>query len=957
MRANGLHSRAALAAGFFSRLWGKVCAPAFESEPDERNRMINIVLLPLRRPQGLTETLSDDCLAILDVLLELAMRIGGRGPHVRVAAFCQDTRCLYELPHGKKTLMGGILGDFARDFRLMVEFFIGQSHSIDPVGVMLLNPGFFLAEKPDYDGLVNHAQRFGLAIGTMSAGHDVCAAAFSSEYMRDRWDDVIELSKLLTVCTDDPSDSSLSKFDRVHLVRPDSTFLENPPAVSGIEGPCSVCAGDAARHLNRALEEMFFHTVSRARSAGDPFAVGDVLLARIVRKVSAPALESRPGERNRMINIVLLPLRRPQHLTGTLPDAGLVFLDGLRTLAMGICGPDVRLGGFCRDTIRLYELPSSNKMLLEEVPGCRVLDLKLMIDFFIESHPIRPEGVVLINPSFLLGEKPDYKRLVRHAQHHGLSIAAMPAGRDVYAAAFSIDYMRDRWSEVIELSKLLTVCVDDEIDYPWSKMDRVHFVRPSSTGVENSPAMTGIEMPAGLRAHDAPRYLNTAFKEILIHTGNGEKAANDPQRMREVLSTHRSVSKVPWIFNELLNEIEYRMGSPEPSSTPPEIHLSMTGACNISCKFCSHTKEIQRFDFITPDQVQNLGILKFARTLRLSSGLGEPTLNPHLRAVIDTVVENFPQIGMNFFTNGVLLNRRNLLSSLVNHGVRWINVSLNAASRETWAQLHGPDQFDRVSRNLLELLHEKRACGSIHPIVCGSMVLTRLNIDELPKMPGHCRELGIDRFTAFPFFGFGYGGPGKFGPEEAYQCESEHYERVYRETVEEGEKYRVSLELPQPGVLKTAAFGTEERLLHDFAGIEANEIRLGKLLNGLKFTSPSGAHCFFLWRQVGIGSTNKTLGEIPGTHYIYPCLGPLSSLNFVRLAPVHFTGIEDFLSAWRNPVFKLLREAQHKSGISRVCDLCRNSDTRDPRAFSKIDEAVAAFVAEHKLHNSRANSS
>ena len=50
-----------------------------ESRPDERNRMINIVLLPLRRPQDLTETLSDDCLAILDILLELAMRIGGKG--------------------------------------------------------------------------------------------------------------------------------------------------------------------------------------------------------------------------------------------------------------------------------------------------------------------------------------------------------------------------------------------------------------------------------------------------------------------------------------------------------------------------------------------------------------------------------------------------------------------------------------------------------------------------------------------------------------------------------------------------------------------------------------------------------------------------------------------------------------------------------------------------------------
>ena len=169
--------------------------------------------------------------------------------------------------------------------------------------------------------------------------------------------------------------------------------------------------------------------------------MGDVLLARIVRKSSALAVEPRPVERNRMINIVLLPLRHPKHLEWTLPDAGLVLLDGIRTLAMGICGADVRLGGFCRDTLRLYELPSANKMLIREELGYRVLDLKPMIEFFIESHPIRPEGVVLINPSFLIGEKPDYKRLVGHARRHGLSGSAMPTSHDVYAAAFSVDYI------------------------------------------------------------------------------------------------------------------------------------------------------------------------------------------------------------------------------------------------------------------------------------------------------------------------------------------------------------------------------------------------------------------------------------------------------------------------------------------------------------------------------------
>jgi hypothetical protein len=61
--------------------------------------------------------------------------------------------------------------------------------------------------------------------------------------------------------------------------------------------------------------------------------------------------------------------------------------------------------------------------------------------------------------------------------------------------------------------------------------------------------------------------------------------------MAEALAMQREVSRVPWVFNTLLNDIEYRVGTIQPRSFPPEIHLSMTGHCNIECRFCGYTHE------------------------------------------------------------------------------------------------------------------------------------------------------------------------------------------------------------------------------------------------------------------------------------------------------------------------------------------------------------------------------
>jgi len=416
--------------------------------------------------------------------------------------------------------------------------------------------------------------------------------------------------------------------------------------------------------------------------------------------------------------------------------------------------------------------------------------------------------------------------------------------------------------------------------------------------------------------------------------------------MAAALIAQRRVSRVPWVFNTLLNDIEYRLGHAEPESFPPEVHLSVTGFCNIECRFCAYEHSNARADFVDVAKVARLDFLRYAQTFRLHSGLGESTTNRHLVPIIEHVAERFPHVGMNFFTNAVTLDRPRLIEVLVGN-VRWINASLNAATRESWKDQCKVDLFDQVCSNLRALHRAKRERRSFLPLVFGSMVLTRANLADLPRMPRLCRELGIDRFSAFPYFGLGYHGRGKYGPDMALETCRRDYDELYWLTVREAEAHGISLEIPLPSSEKRTAFGVEARPLHDFARVESNEWKLGRFVFHLDYDAPPGAYCPALWRSAGIGSTHKGSRAKDETHFLYPCIGPLSSLDLSLRTAFRFPEADAFIRLWRNPVFTLLRRAQRHPGVSDVCDMCRRHDTRDPQHFPRLERIVAEFAREH----------
>lgn len=595
----------------------------------------------------------------------------------------------------------------------------------------------------------------------------------------------------------------------------------------------------------------------------------------------------------------------------------LTLAERVRELAVALCGGRVRL--LCADaqTGRLRTFEDGRAVPTSEL---------------FSEHPT----ILLANTSFLLNPEPPVAALLQAAVDGAFAVCAADSSRSLYAVAVTRQAAAQAEFELAV--RHLAASVEMPGTPRWAGHPHAKLVPMPCGNIENSPAAKGPKHPISRRSPIAPVYLNAALAELFYDPADTGPADNSLERSRQAFLAQRERSSVPWIFNTLVNEIEYRLGLPVLDSLPPEVHLSLTGRCNIECKFCHYAHERAYSDYVSVERIAALDALRYSHTLRLSSGIGEPTINPHLAAIVEYVAGRFPQIQMNFFTNGTALNRRGLTDALV-YNTAWINVSLNAATRSTWQELCEKDMFERLCSNLKELHRAKRERGAVQPVVYGSMVLTARNVHDLPRMPELCRTLGIDRFTGIPFFSLGYDYADRYGAAETFHRCREVYDRLYEETLREAQTHRVSIELPMPAIRKQITFGLETRAFYDFAGTEEPPGRLNALVGDAQWPPAESDNCHHIWRAAYIGSTDRS-HVLPNAHYLYPCLGPLARVDFSTRTTFDFPDTQGFRQIWNSPTLVKLRAAQTRAGLSKVCDACRRTDTRDPESFEQMQELL-----------------
>ncbi|MEN8208801.1 MAG: radical SAM protein [Candidatus Fermentibacteria bacterium] len=146
---------------------------------------------------------------------------------------------------------------------------------------------------------------------------------------------------------------------------------------------------------------------------------------------------------------------------------------------------------------------------------------------------------------------------------------------------------------------------------------------------------------------------------------------------------------------------------PGHASTPASADISITGKCNIKCRYCFYADEMAaRSDLSTEDWKSVFRKLGDAKVMRVTLTGGEPFTRSDIFKLIDSVIEN--RMRYSVLTNGTLINEK--IIEAFKTGKRRLRLdSIQISIDGSCAEVHNrsrPDSFDSAVRGLRLLKKE-----------------------------------------------------------------------------------------------------------------------------------------------------------------------------------------------------------------------------------------------------------
>ncbi len=192
---------------------------------------------------------------------------------------------------------------------------------------------------------------------------------------------------------------------------------------------------------------------------------------------------------------------------------------------------------------------------------------------------------------------------------------------------------------------------------------------------------------------------------------------------------------------------------------PILVTVDPTNVCNLNCKWCNaayirkenHRSISREMLLKIADYLPYWGYkgepAPFGRPYEgvkavCIAGGGEPLLNPHVGDFIDKLINNGIEVGV--VTNGILINQ--FIKQLAK--CTWVGVSVDAGLRNTYKEMKGSDQLNKVLDNISDLVDYsksmKTTLGSNRPGygVSYKFLLYENNVSEVSKAAGLAKAAG-----------------------------------------------------------------------------------------------------------------------------------------------------------------------------------------------------------------------
>jgi len=175
---------------------------------------------------------------------------------------------------------------------------------------------------------------------------------------------------------------------------------------------------------------------------------------------------------------------------------------------------------------------------------------------------------------------------------------------------------------------------------------------------------------------------------------------------------------------------------------PRDYHFLLTNTCNAKCKFCNQIQEDEKHS-VSLEQFKimfsNIPDID-GRTFYLSGG-GEPLLCNDIFKIVEYIKKQRRTNQVRIRTNGLLVHE--YIDEIVQSDIDQIEFSIHAASPHLNSQI-----METVERDLFYDIHIlntalKKQQKKISKMMCP--VVTRQNINEIPKLVDKCIELNFNK--------------------------------------------------------------------------------------------------------------------------------------------------------------------------------------------------------------------
>lgn len=225
------------------------------------------------------------------------------------------------------------------------------------------------------------------------------------------------------------------------------------------------------------------------------------------------------------------------------------------------------------------------------------------------------------------------------------------------------------------------------------------------------------------------------------------------------------------VWNHLQNRREVAAQPERMHTQPSSVEIELTNRCNLACIQCLRSQGLKPYELgdMRMEDYQHI-LAQFPRALSVClNGFGEPLMHPRFLDIVAYTRARLPGTKITIYSNGMLLQGA-LLERLPRSGLTEINVSIDAATPETYSKVRRGGDLAQVHHNLRALLAARRAAGTELPRVGVNFVLLNENEGELVRFVEQARELGVDFINCITYATYDWGFVNRRS-RESYQAE------------------------------------------------------------------------------------------------------------------------------------------------------------------------------------------